>query len=92
MHRLNARVMGNRLTDGEQYGFLTAGSNNTLVAGNTVASATALRFIDICMDDVAGTQFSNNHNSGYSFAICVSNPGRKRPTQRCPRQLHRRLR
>jgi hypothetical protein len=84
--------MGNRLTDGEQYGFLTAGSNNTLVAGNTVASATALRFIDICMDDVAGTQFSNNHNSGYRFAICVSNPGRKRTTQRCPRQLHRRLR
>jgi len=71
----DARVIGNRLTDGEQYGFLTAGSNNTLVAGNTVASPTALRFIGICLDDVAGTQVSHNHISGYRVAICVQTPG-----------------
>jgi len=71
----DARVIGNRLTDGERYGFLTAGSNNTLVAGNTVASPTALRFIGICIDDWAGSKVSDNRISGYSTAICVQTPG-----------------
>lgn len=71
----DARVIGNRLTDGERYGVLTAGSNNTLVAGNTVASPTALRFIGICIDDWAGSKVSGNRISGYSTAICVQTPG-----------------
>jgi len=71
----DARVIGNRLTDGERYGFLTAGSNNTLIAGNTVASPTALRFIGICIDDRAGSNVSDNRISGYSVAICVQTPG-----------------
>ncbi|KAJ9664120.1 hypothetical protein H2201_005360 [Coniosporium apollinis] len=50
----DARVIGNRLVDGEHYGFLTAGSKNTRVAGNTVVSSTKLQFIGICMDNLAG--------------------------------------
>ncbi|KAH8654214.1 pectin lyase fold/virulence factor [Ilyonectria robusta] len=61
----NARVTGNRLTNGHLYGFLTAGSTNTRVVDNTVVSSTKLGFIGICMDDMAG------HN----VALCVQTPG-----------------
>lgn len=71
----DARITRNKLTDGEQYGFLTAGSINTRVTGNTVESSTTLRFIGICMDNVSGVQVSNNHISGYNVALCVQTPG-----------------
>ncbi|KAJ9638251.1 hypothetical protein H2199_006938 [Coniosporium tulheliwenetii] len=71
----DARVIGNRLVDGEHYGFLTAGSKNTRVAGNTVVSSTKLQFIGICMDDLAGVQVSKNHISGYNTGLCVQTHG-----------------
>jgi hypothetical protein len=70
----DAKVVGNRLTDGDRYGFLTVGSRNTLAAGNTVSSST-LQFIGICMDDEGGTQVSKNQISGYSIALCVQTSG-----------------
>jgi len=71
----DARVFANRLTDGAQYGFLTAGSTDTRASANTVRTSTTLRFIGICADDVAGTVVSNNHISGYNIALCVQTPG-----------------
>jgi nitrous oxidase accessory protein NosD len=71
----DARITENRLVDGDQYGFLTAGSENTRVIGNTVVSSRALRFIGICMDNVSGVRVSKNHISGYNVALCVQTPG-----------------
>jgi parallel beta-helix repeat protein len=71
----DARVTGNRLTDGTRYGFLTAGSTNTRISANTVNTTTGLQFIGVCMDDVAGVEVSYNHISGYGTALCVQTPG-----------------
>lgn len=71
----NVKIVKNKLTDGGQYGFLTAGSTNTFVADNTVISAASLRFIGICVDDLAGARVSKNHISGYIIAICGETPG-----------------
>lgn len=72
----NARVTGNRLMDGQKYGFLTAGSSNTLVNSNVVTSSTELLFIGICLDDFANTtQISNNKISGYWIGLCVQTSG-----------------
>jgi nitrous oxidase accessory protein NosD len=70
----DARVAGNKLIDGGRYGFLTAGSTNTRVTANTVTSTTTLRFIGICMDNLAGVRVSNNRISGYNVALCVQTP------------------
>lgn len=72
----DARVTANNLTDGEQYGCLSAGSENTQIAGNTVtASPEKLWFIGICMDDVASVKVSSNHISGYTTGLCVQTSG-----------------
>lgn len=71
----DARVTGNRLVNGERYGFLTVGSTDTKVAGNRVASWTTLRFIGICMDNVSGVKVSDNHISGYNVALCIQTSG-----------------
>jgi len=76
----NAQVTGNMLTDGEQYGFLAAGSTNIRVADNTVVSSSTTKpgSIGICMDNVnvaGGVQVSNNHISTYIYALCVQTPG-----------------
>lgn len=71
----NVKIIKNKLTDGGQYGFLTAGSTNTFVADNTVISATSLRFIGICVDDLVGARVSKNHVSGYIIAVCGETSG-----------------
>jgi nitrous oxidase accessory protein NosD len=71
----DARVSQNSVTDGEVYGFLTAGSKNTRVTGNTVVSSGGLPFIGICMDNMAGVRVSNNYISGYNIALCVQTSG-----------------
>jgi nitrous oxidase accessory protein NosD len=71
----DARVTGNKLINGERYGFLTAGSKNTRVAGNTIVSKKTLRYIGICMDDKSDVQVSNNHITGYFIGLCVQTPG-----------------
>ncbi len=71
----DARVIANRLTDGAQYGFLTAGSTNTRAFANIVGTSTTFPFIGICADDVAGAVVSNNHISGYNISLCVQTPG-----------------
>jgi parallel beta-helix repeat protein len=70
----NARISRNTLIDGEQYGFLTVGSKNTTVTGNSVSSTT-VRFIAICMDNVSGARVTANHISGYIYGLCVQTPG-----------------
>jgi hypothetical protein len=71
----DAQITGNMLADGEQYGCLTTGSSNTHIDCNNVVSSTKLRFIGICMDDVAGVQVSNNHISGNMVGLCVQTSG-----------------
>lgn len=71
----DARVTGNRLTDGARYGVLTAGSTNTRISANTVSTTAGLQFIGVCMDDKAGVDVSYNHISGYGTALCVQTPG-----------------
>lgn len=71
----NARVKDNKLLNGGSYGALTVGSKNTWITGNTITSQGFLRFIGICMDDVAGVQVSNNRISGYFIGLCVQTPG-----------------
>jgi nitrous oxidase accessory protein NosD len=71
----DARVTGNRLTDGARYGVLTAGSTNTRISANTVSTTTGLQFIGVCMDDKAGDEVSYNRISGYGTALCVQTPG-----------------
>jgi len=70
----NARVTGNWLTDGEVYGFLTAGSIDTHVSNNTVSSSKKLGFIAICMDNMEGVHVSNNRISKYDVGLCVQTP------------------
>ena len=70
----DARVVGNRLTDGARYGFLTVGSNNTRASANTVESSTALPYIGMCMDDLTSAEVSYNHIAGYEIALCVQTP------------------
>ena len=72
---LDAKVFGNKLIDGEQYGCLTVGSTNTRIQGNTVTSSGKLRFIGICMDDMAGVHVSGNRVSGYFTGLCVQTSG-----------------
>lgn len=72
----NARVTGNKLLDGQKYGFLTAGSGNTLATGNVVTSSTGLLFIGMCLDDLVNTtKISNNKISGYWIGLCVQTAG-----------------
>jgi nitrous oxidase accessory protein NosD len=71
----NARVTGNWLTDGEMYGFLTAGSTETRVANNTVVSSKKLGLIALCMDNMKGVHVSHNRISMYNIALCVQTTG-----------------
>ena len=71
----DSQVTGNWLYDGAQYGALTDGSTNTLVANNTVISTTELRSIGICTDNVVGSRVLNNHVSGYYVGLCIQTPG-----------------
>jgi parallel beta-helix repeat protein len=70
----DATVTGNTLTDGGQYGCLTAGSKGNRVAGNTVSSST-LGFIGICMDDFANVQVANNKITSYIIGLCIQTDG-----------------
>lgn len=65
----------NKLINGDTYGFLTAGSKGTQAHGNTVISEKTLRFIAMCMDDLADAHFSDNNVSGYYVGLCVQTPG-----------------
>lgn len=68
-------VTRNKLTNGGQYGLLSDGSTNTMVADNTVISETGLKFIGICVDNFAVAQVSKNHISGYIIALCIETSG-----------------
>jgi hypothetical protein len=41
------------------------------IDGNNVVSSMKLRFIGICMDDIAGFRFLNSHTSGNMVGFCV---------------------
>ncbi|KAM5350763.1 hypothetical protein ACJ41O_007268 [Fusarium nematophilum] len=74
----NARVTKNTLTDGAKYGVLTAGSYKTLVSENKVsfkASATAVGFIAICLDNLSDVLVKKNEVSNYEYGICVQTNG-----------------
>lgn len=68
-------VTQNKLINGGQYGLLSDGSTNTIVADNTVISETGLKFIGICVDNFAGAQVSKNYISGYIIALCIDTSG-----------------
>jgi hypothetical protein len=70
-----SQVIGNWLYDGVQYGALTAGSTNTIVADNVVISTTGILFIGICTDNFAGSQVHSNHVSGYDVGLCIQTSG-----------------
>jgi hypothetical protein len=70
-----SQVIGSWLYDGVQYGALTAGSTNTIVADNAVISTTGILFIGICTDNFAGSQVYNNHVSGYDVGLCIQTSG-----------------
>lgn len=70
-----SQITGNWLYDGAQYGALTDGCTNTLVADNAVISTTGVLFIGICTDNFAGSQLRNNHVSGYDVGLCIQTSG-----------------
>jgi hypothetical protein len=70
-----SQVVGNWLYDGMQYGALTAGSTNTVVADNAVVSTAGLLSIGICTDNFAGSTVRNNHVSGYVVGLCIQTSG-----------------
>lgn len=71
----DTKVTANYLYDGEQYGFLTAGSKNTLIAYNTVIATSQILFIGICNDDAYGAQVLENHVTGYYVGLCIQTHG-----------------
>ncbi|KAK5077853.1 hypothetical protein LTR51_000034 [Lithohypha guttulata] len=71
----DTRVADNNLYNGGQYGFLAAGSTNTVVSKNNVVSEESLRYIAICTDNFSGARVVKNHISGYSVGLCVQTSG-----------------
>lgn len=71
----NTQVTQNVLSDGAKYGSLTVGSTNSLINANNVFSTGELKFIAICMDDMASVQVINNHITGYFVGLCVQTNG-----------------
>jgi Periplasmic copper-binding protein (NosD) len=71
----DSQVTGNWLYDGGQYGALSDGSMDTIIADNAVIATGEILFIGICTDNVAGSEVSNNHVSGYYVGLCIQTPG-----------------
>jgi hypothetical protein len=71
----HTRVLNNKLIDGQQYGFLAAGSSNTLADGNIIASTSQLLFNGMCMDGISKSQLSKNQVSGYVVGLCIQTKG-----------------
>jgi hypothetical protein len=71
----DVHFVGNTLRDGTQYGFLTAGSMNTHIDANNVASTGDLLSIAVCMDDYSGVRITNNDIDGYAVGCCVQTDG-----------------
>ena len=71
----DSQITSNWLYDGIQYGALTAGCTNGLVADNAVISTTEILAIGICTDNFAGSQVHNNHVSGYFVGLCIQTSG-----------------
>jgi len=77
----NAKANKNRLTNGNQYGLLTAGSKNTEVSNNVVVSTEfayvgyVRGFIGICMDDQSDVKVTYNDISGHAIGLCVETNG-----------------
>lgn len=70
----NAYVHDNELSDGGVYGFLTAGSTNTVVADNKLTSAQT-SFIGICMDNFSGVKIIGNKIDNYYIGLCIQTNG-----------------
>jgi hypothetical protein len=71
-------VFSNVLHDGQQYGCLTVGSNNTHIAGNEVVATggpDAPLFIGICMDDKSNVSVTENRIDNYLTGLCVQTNG-----------------
>lgn len=71
----NTRVHGNRLVDGDMYGFLTAGSAQTSACNNTVTSSQPFGFIAMCMDNMSDVVMEQNEISTYIIGFCVQTNG-----------------
>lgn len=76
----DVRISNNTLNNGGRYGFLTAGSRNTLAESNIItadgpAINDPVHFIAMCMDDHSNPQFSTNDISGYFIALCTQTSG-----------------
>ena len=67
-------VSKNTLVNGDQYGFLTAGSVNTLATYNNITTD-VIRYIGMCMDDLSDAEFSSNEITGYYIGLCVQTKG-----------------
>ncbi|GJN69799.1 hypothetical protein PLIIFM63780_000004 [Purpureocillium lilacinum] len=68
----NTHVSKNTLTDGARYGFLTAGSTETLVEDNKVSyTGPGLQAIAICMDNFSDVQIKKNEVKNHGVGLCV---------------------
>ena len=71
----DGRVDHNLLVDGDAYGVISAGSEGTRITGNIVWGGSALRFIGICVDDVAPALVARNLVSEYDVGLCIQTQG-----------------
>lgn len=73
----NTRVVKNELRGGGNYGFLTAGSERTLVADNLVTMPPdEFGFVGICVDDFKTAEVARNTISGpHLVGLCISTSG-----------------
>lgn len=67
----NTKIKSNILREGEAYGLLSDGSNDTLSYNNTVVSSSSLNSIGICNDNPKGALVSHNYVSGSVFGLCI---------------------
>lgn len=71
----SAHVHDNELlSDASVYGFLTAGSTNTLVSDNVVAS-TKTSFIGVCMDNFSRVKVVGNKIDNFVIGLCIQTNG-----------------
>ncbi|ORY18255.1 pectin lyase fold/virulence factor [Clohesyomyces aquaticus] len=68
----NTHISGNTLVNGANYGFLSAGSYNTVAENNAIsAKEIFLGFIAMCMDNFSGAEATKNRLSDYVIGFCV---------------------
>ena len=71
----NAKVFGNEIQNGGQYGILSDGCINSHISGNHVSTA-PFGYISICVDDVSGAVVTENKIDGSTFVgLCVQTDG-----------------